>query len=486
MIKTHGAHVAVTTTAVEIHPDPLAAALCGVVGTDAIDITTIGDVTVHEGDAWDGGAVSLTLAPSGDKKGGDPDAVVIRFAPGDTDGPSHLAGLIRAAISGDAEALSNDPAAAAALPGFDFVALDVETANQNWGSVCQIGLAKVTDGEITETASWLCQPPEPIAQFDDANVTIHGIAPEKVAGEPTVAKRLEELAAFVGDLPVVAHNAYFDASALRTAAIYSNVPAPRFSFGCTLAQSRATDLGVANHRLPTVCDAVGVTLDNHHDAADDARACAELMVALARRAKHTGTLIEFIHATGFALGSIGDDRVTPSLLDRSGATIALQARAAQTQATGWAGALPATDVDDASENPAEASHTPTSNTGAGAGAGAGEKKSRRGPAPWQAVATPDTIPEPSPDANPNSPLFGHNVTLTGEFEPYDKGTLWDGIAAQGGKIGKNVTKKTTVLVVGEWGSMTSKEKRARELIDKGQEIQIWTAQQLIDVLDLPA
>ena len=100
------------------------------------------------------------------------------------------------------------------------------------------------------------------------------------------------------------------------------------------------------------------------------------------------------------------------------------------------------------------------------------------------MATPDTIPEPATNADPNAPLYGQNVTLTGEFEPYDKGELWNGIAAQGGQVGKNVTKKTTILVAGAWATMTSKEKRARELMEKGQDIEIWPAEKLFSVLDL--
>ena len=51
-------------------------------------------------------------------------------------------------------------------------------------------------------------------------------------------------------------------------------------------------------------------------------------------------------------------------------------------------------------------------------------------------------------------------------------------------MGKNVTKKTTILVVGAWNSVTSKEKRAKELQEKGQEIQIWQADRLLSVLEL--
>ena len=51
-------------------------------------------------------------------------------------------------------------------------------------------------------------------------------------------------------------------------------------------------------------------------------------------------------------------------------------------------------------------------------------------------------------------------------------------------MGKNVTKKTTILVVGAWNSVTSKEKRANELNEKGQGIQIWQADKLLNVLGL--
>lgn len=101
---------------------------------------------------------------------------------------------------------------------------------------------------------------------------------------------------------------------------------------------------------------------------------------------------------------------------------------------------------------------------------------------WQRVATPDTVPEADPTADANNPIFGENITLTGDFAPYDKGEVWDMIADAGATVGKNVTKKTTVLVIGEWGSVTSKEKRARELQDKGQEITLWSFDEFLTVL----
>ena len=100
------------------------------------------------------------------------------------------------------------------------------------------------------------------------------------------------------------------------------------------------------------------------------------------------------------------------------------------------------------------------------------------------MKAPEVIPEKNEDADPDGLLFGQNVTLTGDFAPYDKGRLWELIAQAGATVGKNTTKKTTILVAGPWDSMTSKEKKAREYTDKGQDIEIWDEKQLFTVLGL--
>jgi DNA polymerase-3 subunit epsilon len=108
-----------------------------------------------------------------------------------------------------------------------------------------------------------------------------------------------------------------------------------------------------------------------------------------------------------------------------------------------------------------------------------KKSGGKGNPGWKRVSTPDVVPEPDLTADANGPVFGQNVTVTGDVEPYDKGEIWDMIAAAGGTVGKNVTKKTTALVIGSWGSVTSKEKRARELRDKGQDIALWSLDEFL-------
>lgn len=467
-LAAHGVSVLAEGTEVVLTPSPLAAALTGSSEPVRIDATTVTRLETTGGDAWR--PARTTIEHSGGSQ-------VITFAPGDADGPSRLASLIDAAARGEAAGTPAQPGPDEAVPGLDFVGFDVETANPSWGSICQIGLVKVIDGREVERVSWLCTPPEGLDDFDDYNVSIHGISAEIVEHEPPVAERIDALVEFVGDLPLVAHNAQFDASALRDASRAVGREVPNLMFGCTLAQSRAAKLEVANHRLPTLARHFGVALDKPHDACEDAAACAGILVGLARRAGHTGNLMDFVHSTGFTMGVIAADRVTPVLRDRSGAARAMQAKSATGAAVIPRGSNQhdtghARSGDDADAN-ARAASDP-------------QERQRRGPAPWQSVATPDTIPDPAPDADPDSPLYGHNVTLTGEFEPFDKGRLWAGIAEQGGQVGKNVTKKTTILVTGEWATVTSKEKRARELQSKGQDIDIWPAERLLSVLGLDA
>ncbi len=461
MIASHGARISVSSEELIASPTDLTASLRGDARPRSIALADITDVQPDPGDAWDPGYLLVTAGNT---------THAIAFSPGDTQGPAQLASLISAARRGDlpdAESLDG----AAGIPGFSFVAFDVETANQQWASICQIGMVKVVDGEEVERVSWLCKPPQGMDEFDPYNVDLHGITRDAVADAPHVGELIARVVEFVGDLPLVAHNAQFDATALRNACVATGTPIPPMMFACSLAQARAAQLDVVNHRLPTLAEFFAVALDNHHDACADAAACAGVMVGLARRTSHEGTLMSFVHDAGFALGSIGAARVTPVLRDRSGATRALQAQ--RVAEGGFTAAVAAVATPHGSNQ--EGRQTPAGAKKTGANSHASHQRQNT---PWQAVATPDTVPEPNPQADPNSPLYGEHVTLTGDFAPHEKGELWAKIARLGGQVGKNVTKKTTILVAGEWATMTSKEKRARELQDNGQDIQIWSAEEL--------
>lgn len=470
MIVAQGAHISLTSSVVHVRRLELAAALAGSV-EEEISFSQITGVKETAPTSLDSGVVII-------ERESDSDFSIV-FAPNQQEQARNLTQAIEQVLAGKIPALATADASSssssdAKIEGLRFVALDVETANRHFGSVCQIGLTRVEDGQITETQTWLCQPPAPLNYFEPANVAIHKITPEQVADEPAFADVMGEVLDFIGEDSFLAHNAQFDATALRDAAAAAEFELPALSFGCSLALARTQKLRTKNHKLPTLAAHFGHELDNHHDAGADAAAAAAITLGLARQMSHTGSFMDLIHKSGFTLGVIseGAGRITPVLKDRSGAGRKLQAEANAPVSPSVGGA--GTDfrssdtLFDASPTTAESPTPP--------------KRGR--PAPWDAVATPDVIPESNEDADPQAPLFGENVTLTGDFEPFDKGHLWNLIASQGGTVGKNVTKKTTILVAGSWATKTSKEKRAEELQEKGQDIAIWNADQLLEALGL--
>ena len=241
---------------------------------------------------------------------------------------------------------------------------------------------------------------------------------------------------------LVAHNVYRQVTALTRVLRASGAPAlPPHPLACTLALARRERPDDTDHSLAGLCRSLGLPVPDSPAAA--AEATARLFVLLNRDATTRHTVDEVLAGSGLDLGRIDGERVWPVL-------------------------------DTVPEAPARP---------APPGTGGGRRKSPR-TVPWAKVAVPDTVPDPNPDADPDGLLFGQNVTLSGDFKPFDKGRLWHELADAGATIGKNVTKKTTILVCGEWGKPTSKQKRAEELIARGQDISLWSAGQLFTTLGL--
>ena len=102
-------------------------------------------------------------------------------------------------------------------PSIDFTAIDVETANSSRASVCAVGLTKVRDRQVVDTASWLVAPPEGHDVFMPRNVAIHSITAEQVADAPSWDTVFPQMMEFVGTDALVAHNAPFDRSVVHQA-----------------------------------------------------------------------------------------------------------------------------------------------------------------------------------------------------------------------------------------------------------------------------
>ena len=103
-----------------------------------------------------------------------------------------------------------------------FVALDVETANPDMSSICQIGIVHFEDGKVVDSWSSLVDPKD---YFDDMNVSIHGIEEDHVIGAPDFKLVSAEVCRRVGNQIVAIHTA-FDRNAIARASLKHTVDAP--------------------------------------------------------------------------------------------------------------------------------------------------------------------------------------------------------------------------------------------------------------------
>lgn len=159
---------------------------------------------------------------------------------------------------------------------YRFVALDVETANANRASICQLGLAMVDHNGAIETASFLIDPEVRFAPF---NVQLHGIGPDTVKGQPRFIDVIDTLRDFLTRHLLVQHS-QFDQKAISAACQRYDQPDlnARWLNSVQVARKAWPELrGNGGHGLGNLQKVL--TLDfQHHDAAEDSRAAAQVIL----------------------------------------------------------------------------------------------------------------------------------------------------------------------------------------------------------------
>ncbi len=189
----------------------------------------------------------------------------------------------------------------------DFTAIDFETANSSSASACSVGLVKMRDGEVVDTAYWLIKPPLGYDHFTEWNTRIHGIMAPDVADAMLWSEQLPDFVAFAAGDHLVAHNASFDMGVIAAACRASFIDIPSFSYLCSLQVARRT-YQLDSYRLPVAAMAAGFEDFEHHNALADSQACAAIVVHAARR-HGARNLAELAQAAGVRIGAIGGSRV---------------------------------------------------------------------------------------------------------------------------------------------------------------------------------
>ncbi|AIY01530.1 hypothetical protein ART_1931 [Arthrobacter sp. PAMC 25486] len=304
----------------------------------------------------------------------------------------------------------------------DFTAVDFETANSFRGSPCSVGLVRVRDGRAVDKQHWLIRPPEGADWFDAWNTAIHGITAGMVTNAPRWKDVLPQIVNFIGDDVAVAHNAGFDIGVIRYACEVDNIEWPEMRFLCSLVMARRT-LALPTYRLPFVAASLGFELENHHDALADANAVVEIVARLATQREVTD-VASLAAAVGVRLGRVGSGIYRGCVAN-----------------------------------------------------GAGD----RGFTPIEVNA----------DADPSGYLHGRVVVFTGALMSMTRDVARQECAKVGAIPEENTTKRTNVLVVGDinpaalrpGSDLTGKTRKAFELQDKGQKIEVMTEDDFLRCLD---
>ncbi len=185
----------------------------------------------------------------------------------------------------------------------DFTAIDFETANSSSASACSVGMVKVRDGRMVDSAYWLIKPPAGYDDFWEWNTRIHGLVAADVAHAALWTEQLPDLVGFADGDILVAHNASFDMGVIAGACAATFVDTPTFEYACSLQVARKT-YSLDSYRLPVAAMAAGFEDFEHHNALADAQACAAIMVHAAKR-HDASDIAALVGAVNGKLGAIG-------------------------------------------------------------------------------------------------------------------------------------------------------------------------------------
>jgi len=167
-----------------------------------------------------------------------------------------------------------------------YVVFDIETTgfSADKNRIIEIGAVKVENGAITDRFSTFVNPEVPIP-YRITQVT--NIRDEMVLDAPTIEKVLPDFVKFCEGCILVAHNAGFDTGFIKVNCQRQGFPFD-YTWVDTLGISRVLFPDHAKHTLDAVCKILGVSLEGHHRAVNDAEATAEIFVKLIKILKDQG------------------------------------------------------------------------------------------------------------------------------------------------------------------------------------------------------
>ncbi len=162
----------------------------------------------------------------------------------------------------------------------------------------EVGVCLLEGGRIVDRYQSLMNPGVPIP-YDIQGLT--GITDAMVAAAPTVSTVMKEAASFVGDRPLLAHNAAFDRKFWEVE-LNRIEQKPRIDMACSLLLSRRLFPTLPNHRLATLVKALQLPMEGtFHRALADAECTAHLLIHIQEELQARFKLVSVDHALLMAI-----------------------------------------------------------------------------------------------------------------------------------------------------------------------------------------
>jgi len=158
----------------------------------------------------------------------------------------------------------------------DFFAVDVETANADMASICQIGIAHFVDGSLAGEWKTYVDPED---DFDAFNIAIHGIDEITVKGSPNfpaISNRIHEL---LDNHVSVCHTHFDRVSINQVCNKYGMIPPVTSWLDSALVARRTWEqFAWKGYGVKNICDYLGYQY-KCHDALEDAKAAGYILTS---------------------------------------------------------------------------------------------------------------------------------------------------------------------------------------------------------------
>ena len=168
----------------------------------------------------------------------------------------------------------------------DFLSIDVETANPDMSSICQIGIASFKNGVLIDEWVSLVNPED---YFDHINMGIHGIHESDVLNAPKFTEVYDKVTSLLSGNVCVSHTHFDRISLDKSIRKYALNPIElRWLDSARVARRAWEECAWKGYGLKKVCKIIGFEF-KHHDALEDAKAAGAIINAAIKK---TGLTID--------------------------------------------------------------------------------------------------------------------------------------------------------------------------------------------------